>query len=90
MWGPPAPDGAPLTDRKGAQVIIDADRLRYEMALRSLTAAELAHLASVNKNTLTRALSGRPVSWRTLRELSRVLLASPTMRMADVLLVRPS
>ena len=70
-------------------MIINAERLRYEMALRAMTAAELARLASVNKNTVTRALSGRSVSQRTLRELSRTLLAYPTLRMADVLLARP-
>jgi transcriptional regulator with XRE-family HTH domain len=70
-------------------VIINAERLRYEMALRAMTAAELARLASVNKNTVTRALSGRSVSQRTLRELSRALLSHPTLKMADVLLPKP-
>ncbi len=70
-------------------MIINAERLRYEMALRGMTAAELARLASVNKNTVTRALCGRSVSQRTLRELSRTLLSYPTLRMADVLLARP-
>jgi transcriptional regulator with XRE-family HTH domain len=70
-------------------VIIDADRLRYEMALRGMTAGELARMACVNKNTITRALSGRSVSRRTLRELTRALLAHPHLRMADVLLAKP-
>jgi transcriptional regulator with XRE-family HTH domain len=70
-------------------VIINADRLRYEMAIRGITAGELARLAGVNKNTITRALTGRPVSRRTLRELSRALLTYPTLRMADVLLEKP-
>ena len=70
-------------------MIINADRLRYEMALRGMTAGELARLACVNKNTVTRALCGRPVSRRTLRELSRALLVYPTLRMADVLVARP-
>ena len=70
-------------------MIINAERLRYEMALRAMTAAELARLASVNKNTVTRALSGRSVSQRTLRELSRTLFSYPTLRMADVLLDKP-
>jgi len=70
-------------------VIIDADRLRYEMALRGMTAGELARLASVNKNTVSRALSGRSISGRTLRDLTRALLAYPPLRMADVLLTKP-
>jgi transcriptional regulator with XRE-family HTH domain len=70
-------------------MIINANRLLYEMALRGMTAGELARLASVNKNTVSRALSGRSVSQRTLRELSRALLAYPPLRMADVLLDKP-
>lgn len=70
-------------------MIIDADRLRYEMALRGMTASELARMACINKNTVTRALSGRSVSQRTLRELSRALLSYPTLRLADVLLAKP-
>jgi hypothetical protein len=78
--GPPS-----ASQQSGPDVTINSDRLRYEMAIRGITAGELARLAEVNKNTITRALAGGPVSRRTLRELSRALLMYPTLRMADVL-----
>jgi hypothetical protein len=86
---PPEPETVSASQQRGPDVIINADRLRYEMAIRGMTAGELARLACVNKNTMTRALSGRPVSRRTLRELSRALLTYPTLRMVDVLLDKP-
>ena len=84
-------DAGPPSARqpRGPDVIINADRLRYEMAIRGMTAGELARLAGVNKNTINRALTGRSVSRRTLRELSRALLTYPALRMADVLLDKP-
>ena len=60
--GPPS-----ASQPRGPDVIINADRLRYEMAIRGMTAGELARLAGVNKNTINRALTGRSVSRRTLR-----------------------
>jgi hypothetical protein len=36
--------------------ILNAERLRYEMHIRGLTGDELARMAAVNKNTLSRGL----------------------------------
>jgi transcriptional regulator with XRE-family HTH domain len=48
---------------------VDAERLRYEMATRGLLGRDLARLAKIDANTISRALSGRPVTTRTLMRI---------------------
>jgi predicted transcriptional regulator len=69
--------------------LIDADRLRYEMAVRGLTAGDLARMAGIDANTLTRALHGRPVTMRTVRMITSTLLAQPHVPMTVDLIVKP-
>lgn len=69
--------------------MIDSARLRYEMDVRGLLATDLARAARVNANTVTRALHGRPVSTRTVRQIAGALLATPQPRLTGDLIARP-
>lgn len=68
---------------------IDAARLRYEMDTRGLAGGELARLAGIDADTVTRALSGRPVTLRTVRRITGALLAQPPLRVLSDLIARP-
>jgi transcriptional regulator with XRE-family HTH domain len=70
--------------------IVDAERLRYEMHTRGLLGRDLARLAHVDANTISRALGGRPVTTRTLMRLTSGLLTQPPLRMATDLVARPA
>ena len=70
--------------------VIDADRLHYEMAVRGLIAGDLARMAGIDANTVTRALHGRPVTMRTVRAITSTLLAQPYLRMTADLIARPA
>lgn len=69
--------------------LIDSTRLHYEMDVRGLLAAELARAAAIDANTVTRALHGRPVSTRTVRQITAALLAHPQIGVTADLIARP-
>ena len=70
--------------------VIDASRLQYEMAVRGLMAGDLARMAGIDANTVTRALHGRPVTMRTVRTITSALLAQPHVRMTADLIAKPA
>lgn len=70
--------------------VIDAPRLQYEMAVRGLIAGDLARVAGVDANTVTRALHGRPVTMRTVRMITSALLTQPLVRLTADLIARPA
>ena len=74
----------------GGVPLIDAPRLQYEMAVRGLVAGDLARMAGIDANTVTRALHGRPVAVRTVRLITSALLAQPQLRLTANLIARPS
>ncbi len=70
--------------------IIDAERLRYEMATRGLLGRDLARLANIDANTISRALGGRPVTTRTLMRITSGLLSQPPLRLTPELIAKPA
>ena len=70
--------------------ILNAERLRYEMHIPGLTGDELARMAGVNKNTLSRGLGGKPVTMRTLRRMTSALLTQPPLRVMADLVAQPT
>ena len=70
--------------------ILNADRLRYEMHIRGLTGDELARMAGVTANTLSRGLGGKPVTMRTLRRMTSALLTQPPLRVMADLVAEPA
>jgi transcriptional regulator with XRE-family HTH domain len=69
---------------------VDAERLRYEMATRGLLGRDLARLAKIDANTISRALSGRPVTTRTLMRITSGLLTQPQLKLASDIIVKPA
>jgi transcriptional regulator with XRE-family HTH domain len=68
-------------------VFIHSARLRRELALRGLSASEMAHEAGVSAATVSAALAGRPISVHSLSLMIKVLLRIPVMDVADSLLL---
>ena len=58
-------------------VVINARELRRQLAIRGLTAVELADLSRLSPATISHSLAGRPVSPRTLRAIVRALDEAP-------------
>jgi DNA-binding Xre family transcriptional regulator len=56
--------------------IVDAERLHYEKDIRGLRGADLARMAAIDHNTLSRALARKPVTTRTLMKITSGLLNS--------------
>jgi transcriptional regulator with XRE-family HTH domain len=69
--------------------LVNADRLRYEMHARGLLGGELAQMAGIDANTVSRALRGRPVTVRTLRRITTALLTQPPLRVTADLIAKP-
>ncbi len=66
-------------------VRIDAQKLDHALAMRGITARELAARVGIPEPTLSRARHGRPVSEGTLRKLSEGLLRIPVMTGVDLI-----
>ena len=60
-------------------VPLDRQRLDRELALRGLTARELAALAGVGEATISRARNGRTVTPATMRKLAVALTSVPVV-----------
>ncbi|MGA3129097.1 MAG: helix-turn-helix transcriptional regulator [Candidatus Korobacteraceae bacterium] len=69
---------------------VDAERLRYEMAARGLLGRDLARLANLDANTISRALGGKPVTTRTLMRITSGLLTQPQLKLVTDIIVKPS
>lgn len=70
--------------------VLDADRLRYEMAIRGLLGADLARKSGVDANTISRGLSGKPVRMRTLMRITSALLSQPPLRLTADIIAKPT
>lgn len=70
--------------------VLDTERLRYEMDTRGLLGGDLARMARIDANTVSRALAGRPVAIRTVRSIAGALLAQPPFRMGAELIAKPA
>jgi transcriptional regulator with XRE-family HTH domain len=70
-------------------VRLDAEKLDHQLALRGITARQLAERSGVPEPTISRARHGRPISESTLRRLSRALFETPLLLGADLLICDP-
>ncbi len=62
-----------------------ADRLRIEMARRGWAAVDLAREARLSPATISAALSGEPISARSLALIAEALLHAPVIDIIDLL-----
>jgi lambda repressor-like predicted transcriptional regulator len=58
-------------------VTLDPDLLAHQLAIRGLSASELADKAHLSPATLTAALAGKPIAESSLRLIARALEATP-------------
>jgi plasmid maintenance system antidote protein VapI len=58
-------------------VRLDPDLLRYELAIRGISAFDLAKLAHLSPATVSAALAGRPIAEASARQIDKVLKATP-------------
>lgn len=56
---------------------IDPDRLRYELAIRGLSAINLAKRARLSPATVSAALAGKPIAESSVVLIAEVLEATP-------------
>ncbi len=70
--------------------IVDAERLHYEMDIRGLRGADLARMAGIDHNTLSRALARKPVTTRTLMKITSGLLTQPPLRVTMDIVKKPA
>jgi hypothetical protein len=68
-------------------VIVDARRLRRELARRGLSASQLAREAGLSTPTITAALGGRAISATSLRLIAQALTRLPALDVIDSLLL---
>jgi lambda repressor-like predicted transcriptional regulator len=67
-------------------VILDASRLRNEMARRGWSAADLSRHSRLSQATVSAALSERPITARSLGLIAEALARAPTVEMIERLL----
>ena len=70
-------------------LVIDAAKFRREMAIRGLMARDVAATTGMSAATIAHALSGRPVSARTLRAIAVALECTQPVRLVEGLLAGP-
>lgn len=75
----------PLTTRVTG-LRLDGARFQRELYVRGVTAGTVARVARVSPNTITRCLSGAPISERTLRDIVGALHSLPVLLGAGDLL----
>jgi transcriptional regulator with XRE-family HTH domain len=69
-----------------ARVRLNPERLTAELAKRRLTQQELAKLAGIPPETLSRAMHGRPLEMRTFAAISKALVKTKVKPGADLVL----
>jgi transcriptional regulator with XRE-family HTH domain len=69
-----------------AGIVVDVERLRRELALRTWSASDLAEIAGVSRPSVTNALQARPIKPATLRKIIIALNASTAIDGADRIL----
>ena len=67
-------------------VCLDADRLRIEMARRGWAAIDLAREARLSPATISTALSGKPISARSLTLIAAALMGAAAIDIIDALM----
>ena len=68
-------------------VIVHPGRLRYEMARRGWSAAQLARESGLSGATITAALAGRPIAAQSLILIGRALGRVPPVEAIDSLIL---
>jgi len=70
-------------------VLINPVLLRYELAIRGLSAFDLAKLAHLSPATVSAALAGRRIAEASAREIEKVLQAIPPLEVLKRLIPPP-
>ena len=68
-------------------IVVHSGRLRWEMARRGWSAAELARHAGVTAPTVGSALAGRAITSGTFMRIAQALALAPVIDIADTLLM---
>ena len=69
---------------------LSPEALAHQLALRGLTARQLAQISGVSENAISQARRGhRRISERTLRRLTTALLGVPLMVGAELIIGEP-
>ena len=66
-------------------VAVDPGRLKHEMARRGWQGVDLAREARLSQATISAALSGKPVSARSLALIAAAFVRTPAMAIIDSL-----
>jgi len=74
--------------RRGGSARVDAARLDRELALRGLSARELAAAAGLHESAISRARHGR-VQYATLRAIAIALMTFPILEGTELLVTQP-
>lgn len=67
------------------RALLDAAGLRYALAVRGLTQAELARTAGLTEATVSRAANGHMADYLTIRKLARALTITPCLPGAEAI-----
>jgi hypothetical protein len=70
-------------------VLLDPDLLRYELAIRGISAFVLAKLAHLSPATVSAALAGRPIAEASALQIDKVLRAHPPIEFLKRLIPPP-
>ncbi len=65
------------------RALLDAAGLRYALAVRGMTQAELARIADLTEATVSRAANGHAANYTTIRKLARALTITPCLLGAE-------
>lgn len=68
-------------------VVVNARRLRQELARRGLSARDLAGQARLSVLTVRAAMAGRPIAPSSLKLIAETLKRIPVLEVADALLM---
>jgi predicted transcriptional regulator len=66
---------------------LDVEGLRRELVRRGMTAAELALIANLSEATISHCMTGRKVSFTTIRKMARALTLTPCLPGIDSIIL---
>jgi len=69
---------------------LDVDGLRRELAIRGMSQAQLAAVAGVTEATVSHAMVGRQVDYRTLRKFARAITVTPVLPGTEGIIAPPN